>query len=344
MFAVQVPEGMQPGQQVSVQAPSGQTVLVAIPQGVGPGQIFNVQDPSAVPMAAPVAGAVTQQPGSYTGNVKLEDFLGGDGNNENDKMLPLSGFVLYEMPRLNVPEFKILGDHFNQIIQVELPPGTSMTGEPGSLCNMSDGVKMKTQMGGFMRGINTAISGESLFRNVFTNETNAPGYIGITASFPFMSVVPLHLGALGGSLLCKRGVYLGNMGGLDDVNVTTALSPSLAAGCCGGLGLLLQELSGTGWVFFNACGTLMKKVLAPGESIRVHTHSLVAFQRSVQYDITQTGDCKVMCCAGEGLFNARMTGPGLVFVQSMSKEKVGRLFVKKQNSNNDNGGGGGGGS
>ena len=64
---------------------------------------------------------------------------------------------------------------------------------------------MKTNMGGFMKGLSTMVSGESLFRNEFTNETPTEGYIGVTAAFPYMSVVPLHLGALGGTLLCKVG-------------------------------------------------------------------------------------------------------------------------------------------
>ena len=80
---------------------------MTIPAGVAAGGVFSVQSPAEVPMAAPVGGAMDR--------VKIEDFLGGDGNNENDKLLPLSGFVLYEMPRLQVPQFKILGDHFNQV-------------------------------------------------------------------------------------------------------------------------------------------------------------------------------------------------------------------------------------
>ena len=80
-------------------------------------------------------------------------------------------------------------------------------------------------------------------------------------------------------------MYLGNLGGRDTVNVEAVLNSNFMAGaadCCfgGNMGLLLQKISGADWVFLNACGTIMTKNLAPGESIRVQTQSLVAFQVS----------------------------------------------------------------
>ena len=51
------------------------------------------------------------------------------------------------------------------------------------------------------------------------------------------------------------------------------------------------------------------------------TDSLVAWSESAQLGIQTTGGCLTCCCAGEGLFNTTLTGPGQVFFQSMSFEK-----------------------
>ena len=75
-------------------------------------------------------------------------------------------------------------------------------------------------------------------------------------------------------------------------------SPGVA--CFGGQGLLLNRLKGKGWVFLNASGTVMWKQLRAGERLIVDTHSLVAFENTVQYILhiyiylsesdTQSGD------------------------------------------------------
>ena len=46
MMQVEVPPGMQPGQQMIVQAPNGTKVMVVLPPGLGPGQKFQVAIPA----------------------------------------------------------------------------------------------------------------------------------------------------------------------------------------------------------------------------------------------------------------------------------------------------------
>merc|ERR1712146_700244 len=86
-------------------------------------------------------------------------------------------------------------------------------------------------------------------------------------------------------------------------------------GLFGGQGLLLNRLKGKGYAFLNAAGTLLHKRLAPGEQLVVYTHSLVAFENTVKYDIKGVGGAGMVFFGGQGLFNTVMTGPGLVIVQ-----------------------------
>lgn len=53
----------------------------------------------------------------------------------------------------------------------------------------------------------------------------------------------------------------------------------------------------------------------------VDTNSLVAWNESVTMDIRMAGGLATCCCGGEGMFNTVMTGPGTVYLQSMSFKK-----------------------
>jgi uncharacterized protein (AIM24 family) len=70
-------------------------------------------------------------------------------------------------------------------------------------------------------------------------------------------------------------------------------------------------------VFVHAGGTIVEKTLGPGETLRVDTGCLVAFAPTVQYDIQFVGGFKNALFGGEGLFLAKMTGPGKVYLQSL---------------------------
>ena len=61
----------------------------------------------------------------------------------------------------------------------------------------------------------------------------------------------------------------------------------------------------------------MVKELGPGEKIVVDTHSVVAWSETIELNIQLAGGLGAICCAGEGLFNTTLTGPGVVYFQSM---------------------------
>jgi uncharacterized protein (AIM24 family) len=101
------------------------------------------------------------------------------------------------------------------------------------------------------------------------------------------------------------------------VSLGIALQRRLGVGFFGGEGFILQKLEGDGMVFFHAGGTLAEKTLAPGESLRVDTGCVAALQPSVDFDIQFVGQVKTALFGGEGLFLARLTGPGKVWLQSL---------------------------
>ena len=88
------------------------------------------------------------------------------------------------------------------------------------------------------------------------------------------------------------------------------------------MGFVLNKLTGSGWGFLNAGGTVLQKQLEAGESIVIDQRSVLAFESTVKFDVVPVGSVGVLCCGGMGLMNARFTGPGLVIMESMSQSKL----------------------
>ena len=67
------------------------------------------------------------------------------------------------------------------------------------------------------------------------------------------------------------------------------------------------------WEGIHSCrGTIVKKQLN-GESLRVDTGCIVAFEESVNYDVEMAGRLKSMVFGGEGMFLATLRGFGTVW-------------------------------
>ncbi|WP_406661540.1 TIGR00266 family protein [Methanolobus sp. ZRKC3] len=210
-------------------------------------------------------------------------------------------------------DFKIIGNDM-QIVEVELDPGESVRAEAGAMMYMGPGIKMETSTGGgLLKGFKRAITGETFFITSFTHEGNDKGYVAFGAPYPG-KVIPLDLGALGGSFLCQKDSFLCAAKGTE---VDIALTKKIGAGLFGGEGFILQRLRGDGMAFVHAGGTIIKKDLKAGETIRVDTGCITAFSESVKYDIQLAGGFKNALFGGEGLVLASLTGPGTVYLQSL---------------------------
>src|SRR6185295_2966015 len=99
--------------------------------------------------------------------------------------------------------------------------------------------------------------------------------------------------------------------------ISIAFAKRIGAGFFGGEGFILQHLTGDGLAFLHASGTLHEMELGAGESLRVDTGCLVAMEEGVDYDIETVPGIKTALFGGEGLFLARLRGPGRVMLQTM---------------------------
>jgi len=87
------------------------------------------------------------------------------------------------------------------------------------------------------------------------------------------------------------------------------------------MGCIRQKISGDGVGFVNGGGTVISKVLEPGEKLLIDHSSIVGFASSVNLGIQCVGNPCAVCLAGEGCCLTTLTGPGLVVLQSMPIEK-----------------------
>lgn len=214
-----------------------------------------------------------------------------------------------------------------QFIEITLAAGEAVVGEPGAMMFADEAIEMDTRMGDgddasffgrIAAGFKRAFTGENFFTSVFTNNTSRPLRVAFAAPSPGKIVV-VDLASIGGTLICQRGAFLGGTRG---VRVGVAFKKRLRAGLFGGEGFVMQRIAGQGTAFIHASGTLAQISLRAGESLKVDTGCLAALQTSVTYDVMYVGKLKTSILGGEGLFLAKLKGPGIVWLQSLPMQRL----------------------
>ena len=194
---------------------------------------------------------------------------------------------------------------------------------------MSDGIAMATNTrGGLMKGIGRMFAGESLFMATYTAQ-RSDALIAFAATVAGQ-IYPLDVSATGG-MICQKGAFLCAQ---NSVNVNISFTKKISSGFFGGEGFILQDISGQGIAFLEIDGDLVEKQLAPGEILKVDTGNVVAFDRSVRYEIETVKGLGNIFFGGEGLFLTKLTGPGRVLLQTQNlAEFAGRVaqFVPTNN-------------
>ncbi|GAA3783694.1 TIGR00266 family protein [Corallibacter vietnamensis] len=220
-------------------------------------------------------------------------------------------------------DYRIYGEEM-QFVEIELDPQEGVIAESGSFMMMDDGIKMETIFGdgssknkGFLGSILGAgkriLTGESLFMTAFYNELSGKRNVSFASPYPG-KIVPIDLTEFRGKFICQKDAFLCAAKG---VSVGVEFSKRLGRGLFGGEGFIMQKLEGDGMAFVHAGGTMAKKELQAGETLRVDTGCIVGFTQDVDYDIEFVGGIKNSIFGGEGLFFAKLQGPGTVYIQSL---------------------------
>ena len=217
-------------------------------------------------------------------------------------------------------KYEIFGGDF-PAVTIFLEDGESIYTQAGGLAWMSDQIRMDTNVkGGFLAGFKRMLSGDSLFIADYVAE--APNQeITLSASLPG-TILPMVIDE-DHHYICQKGAFLGATQG---TTVDMATTNSFWAGLYGGEGFFLQHLTGEGLVFVELDGSIREIDLKPGQTIKVDSGNVAMFEDCVQYDIESIKGFKNVLFGGEGLFLTTLTGPGKVWLQTMTaKDLAGRL-------------------
>jgi uncharacterized protein (TIGR00266 family) len=205
---------------------------------------------------------------------------------------------------------------------VKLNQGEAVQAESGAMTGMAGGVEITTKaQGGLLGGLKRSVlGGETFFINTF-NASTGPGEVIVAPPLPGDII---HM-PLDGSkaIMVQSGSWLAG-----EASVTVDTKWGGAKTFFSGEGLFLLKCTGQGDMLIASYGAIFEKDLQPGETYKVDTGHIVAFEEGVGMQVNKVGGWKSTILSGEGLV-ATFTGPGKLWQQSRSPEDlIGWLTVK----------------
>lgn len=231
-------------------------------------------------------------------------------------------------------DYKIYGEEL-QFVEIELDPNETAIAESGSFLMMDNDIQMQTifgdgsqqQSSGIFGKLLSAgkrlLTGESLFMTAFTNVGHGKKTVSFAAPYTG-KIIPLDLSLYNGKIIAQKDAFLCAAKG---VSVGIEFQRKLGTGIFGGEGFIMQKLEGDGLSFVHAGGYVVERELKAGEILKVDTGCVVAYTSSIDFDIEFIRGVKNWMFGGEGLFFAKLQGPGKVWIQSLPISRLaGRLM------------------
>jgi uncharacterized protein (TIGR00266 family) len=223
-----------------------------------------------------------------------------------------------------------------QAVTIELNPGQTVYSESGGMAWMSANVRMDTTSGGGIgKMLGRMFTGESLFL-VDYSVSQGRGLVAFASEFPG-KIVPIDL-AQGQSVIAQKDAF---MCAEKSVDVAIHFRKRLGAGFFGGEGFLMQKLTGPGLAFFELDGEIVEYTLQQGQTMMVDTGYVAMFEPTVDFDIEMVRGVKNIFFGGEGLFLARLRGPGRIWLQTMPMYNLARKVAAYVNRGSSGGSSGG---
>ena len=226
-------------------------------------------------------------------------------------------------------EYKIIGQTV-PAVEMTLRQGEVVYTQSGGMTYQTEGIQMKTNArGGVLKSLGRAFSGESIFMAHYSAETDG-AKIAFSTTVPG-SIVPVNMTDLPNGLIIQKGSFLCAE---NTVSTQVTFTKKFSSGLFGGEGFILQKATGTGLLFLEVDGDMITMTLQPGETIKVDTGNVVAFENSVSYQIETVKGLGNIFLGGEGLFLTKLVGPGRVILQTQNfGDFVGRIvpFLPSKN-------------
>lgn len=208
------------------------------------------------------------------------------------------------------------------VLELSLDPGEHIIAEGGDVAWLTPGFDMETSTafgsggkGGFMSGLKRMLGGGQLFLTRYTASSRG-GFVAFAANMPGqireLQIDPADV------YMVASGAY---MASTSDVEVSVGLQKKLGVGIFGGAGVVFQKLSGRGTTWVQLAGEIVEYDLAAGQSMMVHPGHLALFRAEMTLDFARVKGVKNKFF-GDSLFLAEIHGPGHIWLQSMTPDKL----------------------
>lgn len=214
---------------------------------------------------------------------------------------------------------KIIGTTL-PVLEIGLDPGDKVVGVPDQLSWMSGDIALSTTMGGGGAGglfglVSRAVSGGGLFMTEFAAQ-RGPANVAFAAKLPG-SILEIEVGPAG-YLVHRHGFVCGTPG----VTIASGFQQTLGGAVFGGEGFILQKLGGEGTAWIELGGELVSYTLEAGQTLLAHPGHVGLFEDTVSFEITTMPGIRNALFGGDGLFLARLSGPGRIWLQTLTAPGV----------------------
>lgn len=227
-------------------------------------------------------------------------------------------------------KFEIFGGSF-PAAEVTLNQGEKVFTQSGAMAWADNDIEMSTNMeGGFLKSLGRMFSGASL---MFVTHTSQRDNSKITFSSAFPGTIKEFKIDENHNYLAQKSAFLVADPG---VNVDATVNDNFWAGLLGGEGFVLQKFTGEGTLLAEIDGSVQEIELKEGQSIKVETGHVALFESTVQYNVQSVKGLKNIFFGGEGLFLVELTGPGKVWLQTLTAHDMAEKlipYLPKQNVN-----------
>ncbi|MBR1528393.1 MAG: TIGR00266 family protein [Oscillospiraceae bacterium] len=200
-------------------------------------------------------------------------------------------------------KYEIQGTPF-PAVDVYLENGQSVVCQSGAMVWQDPNVQMQTNSnGGFGKMLGRLVTGESLFQNTYTAQGGA-GSITFSSSMPG-NIIPFEI-APGDVVIAQKTAFLASD---QSVNFELYFQKRISSGFFGGEGFIMQKFTGNGTLLLEAYGSVIEKVLQPGQVQIIDTGYLVAMDADCSVEVQTIKGVTNVLFGGEGLFNTKVTAP-----------------------------------
>jgi uncharacterized protein (TIGR00266 family) len=209
-----------------------------------------------------------------------------------------------------VANVQLKGGTAFRYLDVTLAPGESIVTESGAMASMASELDLTSKFnGGFFVGLARALlGGESLFINTYSNPSDRPRQLTLTAPLPG-DVGSVTL-AEGESICLESGAYICSTPGVR-LSLRFAGFTSFIAR----EGLFKLVMHGPGTVWFGSYGAIEERQIS-GEVI-VDSGHLIGYDPQVRLKLQLSSGIVGSFLSGEGLVT-RVEGNGRMFIQTRS--------------------------